>query len=263
VKPGASEPIVIPDKLRSSCNSMSKRFRNWLIQQRQVLDVSSFICGYLFLKDDETWEELVNLIIAKCRLLLRFRPLPTITSLNNVSGILPLPLKRAGSEPEVEKRSSKSNLLKTNPQRMLHDSKKSQFSESSKLVGIAQEAAAQSRYFLIWNYIQQRKRAEADIQEERIEEQNLSVLSALLAFLQSPMAMEDALSILEGRRARLQSRKEGLHVFHNMITTVSVPFVRDAVFKLFPTALQQIKSRSLSASKDVSVPIWDNIKVMY
>ncbi len=51
------------------------------------------------------------------------------------------------------------------------------------------------------------------------------------------------------------------HTVVDMITTISVPFVRDAVFKLLPSALQQIKNLSVAASKQISVPIWDNIKV--
>lgn len=131
----------------------------------------------------------------------------------------------------------------------------------------------QSRYVLLWNHINNRSNPKPknideasryhcetnSLMNDSEVTEDTSVVSLVLGFVQHGLSATDAVQIIEERQTRLQSRKEGLHSFHKMISLISLPSIKELVTKQLPEAFGCLKRESQSDIQKID--ILANIKV--
>eukprot|EP01119_Soliformovum_irregulare_P020806 TRINITY_DN6796_c0_g1_i1.p1 TRINITY_DN6796_c0_g1~~TRINITY_DN6796_c0_g1_i1.p1 ORF type:complete len:3271 (-),score=955.48 TRINITY_DN6796_c0_g1_i1:39-9716(-) len=238
--------LKAPPKLRDACLEVAKRFRQWIIQRRQVLTRSD--SGQVDAADPEEkkfpFPVLVQEIIAKSRLLLRYCPLTPDANKTQPTSPVTVALKRTASvtDEDLSTNTSRSNRSQLYSSQMItHDTEGRIRRDSSS------DRPQNSRFVELWDRIQRRSKQHKDADQEMETDEN-PVLSALLKWVELPLSIVDMFHMMEVRRNRLQARKEGIHAFHQMISTISLASIREYVTKHLPQALKQIQDLSTSDS---------------
>lgn len=183
---GSPQTLKIPAKIRDLSTTVTKRFRNWLVQQRQILSRSADVEAEgedqqeQQQQQQQTFAQLTEAIVTKCMLLLRFKTVEADfadSSLSDPSSPITLPhaIRRSESEKEsgeiafgrraalysstasvVSKGSN--NNSKLNSADPKTRGKLMQSMQAGKTANKEQTQQQHSRYYLLWNFISQRKK---------------------------------------------------------------------------------------------------------